>query len=342
MEKNPPIDRFLDYPGDLFDVRSPKEFAKGHIPCAVNLPLFSDQEREDVGKQYKKKGKEKAIELGLKIVGPKLSRLALLAKEKSVGKCSKIYCWRGGMRSASVGWLLDLMGKNTLTLKGGYKSFRKWVSKIFHKTYKIYIIGGMAGSGKTRILRTLHSMGEQVLDLESLAKHRGSSYGSLGKQPTNEQFENNLALQWISFDSLRPIWIENESRTIGSCVIPEPLFEKMRTAKLIQIEIPLNERLRNLRDDYKNCSADFLLQATESLCKRLGGLRTNQIKRAVLGEDYMDAYKIALEYYDKAYYYDLKRKKRNISLRISYKNLSSKEWAKKILSSIPPAKQGSL
>src|ERR1700733_14354956 len=226
---------FLFSTEPLFDVRSPGEFQHSHIPGAVSLPLFSDEERAQVGLCYKQQGKEPALMLGLKFVGPKLSEMA----DKVIKQClqgrARVYCWRGGMRSSSVAMLLRMTGLQVMTLEGGYKRFRRHVlqtlSQIFSE--KLVVIGGMTGSGKTEILRVLKERGEQVVDLEQLANHRGSAFGGIGMelQPSVEQFENKIACLWDKLDLDRRIWLEDESRMIGKCKIPDALFAAMMQAK---------------------------------------------------------------------------------------------------------------
>ena len=194
----------------ILDARAPTEFLQGRIPGAINLPLFDDLERESVGICYKSKGQEKAIELGLALVGPKMASLVNQAKRLSSGKPLQVYCARGGMRSSSLCWLLNFSGVKTSQLEGGYRSFRRAVLKKLEDAqqhYRWMILGGLTGSGKSAILKEMERMGEQVLDLEELACHRGSSFGSFGmpSQPTSEQFENEIASKIQQFDPTRPI-----------------------------------------------------------------------------------------------------------------------------------------
>ena len=185
----------LKDPVPLADVRTPAEFAHGHVPGAFNLPLFSDEERVSIGTTYKQVGKEAAILLGFDLTGPKWSGFIKQALEMAPEKKIAVHCWRGGMRSGAMAWALDIYGFEVYQVEGGYKQYRRWVLDQFEATYALFILGGMTGSGKTRILHELRSLGQQVIDLEELAQHRGSSFGSMNKlvQPTQEQFENNLA-----------------------------------------------------------------------------------------------------------------------------------------------------
>ena len=181
----------------ILDVRSPGEYAHGHIPGAYSLPLFTDEERKVVGTAYKQESQQEAIKKGLAYFGGRMVEM-VGATEKIIGedKTVIVHCWRGGMRSAGVAWLLDLYGFNVYTLTGGYKSFRRWCVAQFGLEYAFRVLGGFTGSGKTLILEALRAEGQRVIDLEALAAHKGSVFGHLGEppQPTQEMFENRLAL----------------------------------------------------------------------------------------------------------------------------------------------------
>lgn len=320
---------FLNLSGTIIDVRSPGEFFHGHMPGAINLPLFTDAERAVVGTIYKQTGREAAVEQGLELAAPKLCEFVQQAKH-FVGKgLAKIHCWRGGMRSSSMAWLLQTAGLKTVTLSGGYKAFRKWTLNSFAIKRQIVLVGGLTGSGKTDILKALKRNGEQVLDLESLANHRGSSYGMLGlpSQPSCEQFENAIALQWASFDSNRPIWIEDESRLIGSCKIPDAIFLQMRLAPLIVIEKPISERIQQLMLDYGKSNTADLIQATERIAKKLGSKRTKEVISQIKSGYLEKAMEIVLEYYDSAYLERLSERQQPVS-KIYKESFSCEDWAK--------------
>jgi tRNA 2-selenouridine synthase len=319
------IKEFLNTEGVIFDVRSPEEFTHAQIPGAINLPLFDDTERTAVGTTYKQKGKDAAIQLGLKLAGPKLSHYVSQAKTHRQ-KLAKIHCWRGGMRSAAMTWLLNFAGIKSVQLIGGYKAFRKWVLEQFSLSYKFIVISGMSGCGKTSILEALQSSGEQVINLEYLAKHRGSTYGLLGmgSQPTNEQFENDLALQLNRLDAERPIWIEDESHSIGSCYIPKSFFNQMISAPSILIETSFEERINRLMADYGLINPEDLILASKRISKRLGSQRTKEIIEAIQQSRLRDAIALALQYYDTTYIHSLKRKAQPISI-IHNTNLSFAE-----------------
>ncbi|EAW35385.1 tRNA 2-selenouridine(34) synthase MnmH [Lyngbya sp. PCC 8106] len=307
-------DEFFRSPGVILDVRSPAEYTQGHIPGAISFPLFSDEERALVGICYKQKGRNHAVELGMKIAGPKfadfIAQARVLAAESSV----RIYCWRGGMRSSGVAWVLEMAGFQVFLLQGGYKAFRRWGRSLFAVPQKIMILGGMTGTGKTEILNVLATLGEQTLDLEDLANHCGSSYGALGQppQPTNEQFWNLITVQWSQFQRHQSVWIEAESKRIGICRVPEEIFEQMELAPVIEIQRTREERLSLLVELYGTANRKELIQATERIRKHLGGLATQEAINFIEQEKLTEAFDLILRYYDKTYTYDLQKRQGSV------------------------------
>ncbi len=300
-----PVEEFLPLTDTLplVDVRSPAEFAQGHIPGAVNIPLFDNEERAAVGIRYKQGGNENAVMLGLEIVGPKMADLVRQAKKVARNKKIMVHCWRGGMRSASMAWLFETAGLEATLLEGGYKEYRRFIRQQFSKEAKIIVLGGYTGSGKTDVLKALEKQGEQFLDIEGIANHKGSAFGHLGQkpQPSNEQFENNLADAWRKFDFKRTIWVEDESRMLGRCGIPDPLFRKMRNSILLKIIIPKPEREKRLVKEYGELAQEGLLQSLEKIEQRLGGLATKEAREALESGDVKKVAEITLFYYDKSY-----------------------------------------
>ena len=305
-------DNLADMP--ILDVRSPGEYAKARIPGAISLPLFNDEERAQVGTCYKQKSREAAIELGFEIVGPKLAGLLHRAKQIAPDKRVRLHCWRGGMRSGAIAWMLGFSGFEIITLEGGYKAFRQWVRQTLAIPKQIVLLGGMTGTAKTDILHALAQQGEQVLDLEGLANHRGSSFGALclPPQPSTEQFENLLAVRWQQFDAKRPIWIEAESRNVGACRVPPELFGQMEKAFAVEITRPVTERVALLVDIYGQAETADLVAATERIRKRLGGQRTQEAIAFIESGDLAPAVEILLSYYDRAYRYELERRDRQV------------------------------
>ncbi|MDY7021033.1 MAG: tRNA 2-selenouridine(34) synthase MnmH [Cyanobacteriota bacterium] len=310
MSKSLDPDEFMIDSGVMLDVRSPGEYTQGHIPGAVSFPLFSDEERASVGICYKHQGRDRAVELGFAIAGPKFANFIAQARVLAPKGRVRIYCWRGGMRSSGVGWVLEMAGFEVVLLKGGYKAFRRWGRSLFSVPQKMMILGGMTGTGKTEILHTLAQSGEQTLDLEDFANHRGSSYGALDRppQPTTEQFWNLITIPWSQFQRQQPVWIEAESKRIGICRVPQEIFEQMEQAPVIEIQRTREERLSLLVDLYGSVDRQGLVQATERIRKRLGGLTTQKAVDLIQQEKLAEAFDLILNYYDKTYKYDLQKR----------------------------------
>lgn len=292
------------------DVRTPDEYEKGHIPGSVNLPLFTNEERKTVGITYKTYGREKSVEKGIELIHHKLLDLICRGREFSANKEILLYCWRGGLRSSSLAWLFDLAGFTTFTLEDGYKSYRNHILEIFNKPLKMIVIGGMTGSGKTEILTRLALAGEQVIDLENIAHHKGSAFGSLGqeKQPTNEQFENNLANTILRINPDLPVWIEDESRHIGFNQIPAGLYQQIRNSSIICLTTDRNTRIKRLIEDYSRYDKDELRQSVSRISKKLGGLNTTKAVKSLMSGNYHETVEIVLQYYDKTYDYGLRQR----------------------------------
>ncbi|MGZ2369026.1 tRNA 2-selenouridine(34) synthase MnmH [Ancylomarina sp. YFZ004] len=287
----------------MIDVRTPAEFEQGHIPGAINIPIFTNDERAQVGTKYKRASKDAAVLLGLELVGPKLSVFVRRAKKVAVDGEVLIHCWRGGMRSGSMAWLFETAGLKPSLLDGGYKAYRHHIREAFTRPTNLVVIGGYTGSGKTEILHKLTDLEEQVLDLEGVANHKGSAFGALGQadQPTTEQYENDLGKIWQEFDHSKTIWTEDESHSVGSVRINDPLFEQMRKAPLLAIIVPKSERIKRLVKEYACFDIDLLKQMCKKIEKRLGGLKVKKAFDSLEQGDYSTVADITLDYYDKAY-----------------------------------------
>ena len=335
------IDEFLAESKNalLLDVRSPGEYNHAHIPGAISFPLFTDEERKVVGTEYKQVSREAAIKIGLDYFGPKMRGMveeveklveslkvqsSKLDSEMTEGPDSElstpnsvfVYCWRGGMRSGAVAWLLSLYGFNVTVLAGGYKAFRNWVLKANASPYPLQLIGGYTGSGKTALLKELERKGEPVVNLEELASHKGSAFGNIGMppQPTQEMFENLLSfrLQAVSnkqknidlalpFKGTGGIWIEDESQRIGLINIPPPFWQNMRRSPIYFLDIPFEERLQNLTEEYGCLDKEMMIAAIERIAKRLGPVEAKTAIRLLQEGDIMESFRILLSYYDKHY-----------------------------------------
>ncbi len=351
----------------VIDVRSPGEYFYAQIPNAFSIPLFSDEQRKIVGTAYKQQSREAAIKIGLDFFGVKMKRVVEDVEEivadfqrsvtrdrnPQIDKVVIIHCWRGGMRSAAIAWLLDMYGFKVYSLAGGYKTFRNWVLKQFDKEYKLKILGGYTGSGKTIMLHELCRMGNTVIDLEKLANHKGSAFGGIGEdpQPTQEMFENLLAIKLKEVISQKyeegnnenltscflpptfDIWIEDESQRIGSLIIPNSFWEKMRKSPVYFVDIPFEQRLNYLVDTYGNFEKVNLVEAIGRIQKRLGGLETQNAARLLSENNIRECFRILLNYYDKLYAKGLNNRENLSSLlnKIDCENVNIKQNIQKIL-----------
>ena len=295
------------------DVRSPAEFEHAHIPHALNLPLFDNEQRALIGTTYKKQSREAAIKVGLPLFGAKMLPMietveAWIKDRQKENDLTKptiyVHCWRGGMRSAAVAWLLDLYGYKVIQLTGGYKAYRNWVLAQFTIPYSLKVLGGYTGSGKTEILHALQEKNYAVIDLEGLAHHKGSAYGAIGQlpQPSQEMFENIVAEKLLEVNKKqKSIWIEDESQRIGTVLIPTPLFHLMRNSTCYFMTIPFEQRLNFIVEGYGSFDQKSLIEATMRIQKRLGGLETKTAIDFITAGALKEAFSILLKYYDKWY-----------------------------------------
>lgn len=298
----------------MIDVRSPAEFEQGHIPGAVNIPLFDNDERAVVGTLYKQQGRKEAMMKGLEIVGPQMLKKAKQAMRHVVDGKLFVHCWRGGMRSESMAWLFSRLDIECTVLEGGYRAYRRYIHSQFARPWKFVILGGMTGSGKTELLHHIADMEMQMIDLEGLANHKGSAYGGIGKkgQPTTEQFENDLYLEFFKMNIDKLIWLEDESKPIGRVVIPDDIYFNMRKSKVVEVRMPKQQRIKRLAVEYAELDPEELKYSTERIKKRLGGENTRLCLEAIDNKDFDKAIDISLMYYDKTYTKGLKN--RDISL----------------------------
>ncbi|WP_375585100.1 tRNA 2-selenouridine(34) synthase MnmH [Cyclobacterium xiamenense] len=302
---------FLAYKREfpVLDTRSPAEYDAGHLPGAISFPLFDNKEREIIGTLYKEKGKQYAIREGLRIIGPKM--IGFIDKASALQSSQfLVHCWRGGMRSQSMAWLLELYGFSVWVLKGGYKAYRNASLTYFENPPSLRVLTGATGSMKTALLKQLREMGEQVVDLEALANHQGSSFGnqlSTG-QPTTEQFQNDLFDAFLALDPKSHVWIEDESFSIGRVHLIEPLYRQMQLAPHYHLKLPLEKRIDVLLGDYGGLSSEKLIKAIEGIARKLGIGNTRQAIAHVEAGELGKAAALVLNYYDRAYQKGIQKK----------------------------------
>lgn len=307
-----PADEFLGL-RDAFpvvDVRSPGEYTYGHIPGAVNIPLFDDSQRAEVGTLYKNEGNIKAVLRGIDLAAPQMSDKLVAALRLSAGSKMLLYCWRGGMRSEAMAWLFSTGGITPLLLDGGYKAYRNHILEELGRERRYIILGGLTGSGKTEILHHMMKEGKQVTDLEGLASHKGSAFGALGQppQPSSEHFANLLHDDMVSKIDDAAIWLEDESRNIGTVFMPDCFFERMQISPVIALMMSIETRMPRLLKEYTAFPVEQIITAVMKISKRLGGDRTSEAVEALKRGDYPTAIRITLEYYDKSYKYGLSKR----------------------------------
>lgn len=320
----------------VVDVRSPKEYEKGHITGAFNIPLFSDLERVEIGTLYKQKGKIPAIQRGLEFIGPKMRKISEEAMEISQKDHLKVYCWRGGMRSEKMSWLFELVGIKCNILKGGFKAYRNQLLKDFSELPELIVLQGPTGSGKTDVLAELSKLGEQILDLEGLARHRGSAFGhiGMGEQPTSLQFQNNLHHELMQLDRSKRIWIESESMSIGKVYLPETLWERINQGPVIELALPMNIRIQRLVDEYGRFGTEILISSTKKISKKFGPKNVGAVLDSLKNGDLSHAAGLLLSYYDRSYIFSQKKYKMNKPLLVESKTGDPLSNAKKLLKEV--------
>jgi tRNA 2-selenouridine synthase len=318
MLKEIAVEQFLNLEEAIaVDVRSPIEFCDGSIPGAINLPLFSNEERAEIGTIYKKTGQNAAKWKAMEVVSPKIPFLmAELKKLIDDGKVPVIHCWRGGMRSKSVCTFMEYSGLPSLRLTGGYKNYRQFILSKINEILpgKAIVIHGKTGVGKTEILHRLKSKGYPILDLEGIAGHRGSIFGAIGLGDGNNQknFDAQLFTELSKLEKSPYFIIEAESKRIGRVIQPQELLEKKENGHHLYLDASIHTRVNQIINEYVHPYSKFpwfkerVLEGLEKIEKRLNPNIVNELKQSFLNEDWYTLIQILLEdYYDSRY--DFKR-----------------------------------
>ncbi|GHM99843.1 tRNA 2-selenouridine synthase [Cytophagales bacterium WSM2-2] len=317
----------------IVDVRSPLEFQQGHIREAINIPLLNNEERVAVGTDYKQKGQAVAIKTGFRLVGPRLEEIVNEAERISAGKELLVHCWRGGMRSNNFCQFVSMARIKSSALTGGYKAYRQHALGNFKRPMSLILLTGFTGSGKSEILRALHAHGEQILDLEKLANHKGSAFGGLlmPPQPTTEQFQNELFEEILKLDLSRRIWVEDESIAIGKIFLPTDFWEKMNGGKIVQMDVTKEVRVQRLVNEYGSADREEFLEIMGKVIKKLGGQHYNAAREKLLQGDMTATIDILLTYYDKAYRNSIQKRKEKIISTLGWNGGDGSTFAKELI-----------
>lgn len=257
----------------IIDARSENEYAEDHLPGAVNWPSLDNAQRHEVGTLYKQVSPFDARKRGAALVSANIARhIEQHVMDKPKGWKPLVYCWRGGQRSGALSLVLGQIGFNVTLVEGGYKAFRAaLLAELPSLTQRLSfrVVCGPTGSGKTRLLQALPAAGAQVLDLEDLASHRSSVLGLIPgqPQPTQKHFDTLVWEQLRGFDPARPVYVESESRKVGNVAVPESLIAAMRASPCLRLDLPDEERVQLLLEDY-----DFFSRDPELFCQRLDAL----------------------------------------------------------------------
>jgi len=316
----------------VIDVRSEGEFATGHIPGVTNIPLLNNTERSSVGTTYRHQGQQAAIEEGFRLVGPRRDRMVLDAEKAAHGKEVIVHCWRGGMRSAYFSEFITTAGIQSRTLKGGYKAYRNAALDMFRTPLNLVSLTGCTGSGKSDLLRELDRQGEQVLDLEAMACHKGSAFGHLlqPSQPTTEQFQNDLYESLIKLDRSRRIWVEDESIAIGKIFLPSDFWIQLHASPLVRMDVRKDVRVSRLVAEYGPADRDEFLSIMSRISKKLGGQNFLAAAEKLKLGDMPAVMEILLTYYDKAYLRSMEKRSAQLKMAMSWDGQDISAFAREL------------
>ena len=300
----------LDF-DEIIDVRSPSEFIEDHVPGALNLPVLSDSERAQVGTLYRNASPFEARRMGAGLVSANIAcHLSGDLSDKDRDFRPLVYCWRGGKRSAAMAIVLSSIGWHPHLLDGGYKAYRSFVRQslagLLEQQIPFRVIAGLTGSGKTLLLQRLEKLGEQVVDLEAIAAHRGSALGEEPdqRQPGQKRFETLLLERLCILDSKRPVYIESESSRIGCLQIPDVMWSLMKKAPVIEVSVPRQDRATYLLNAYPHFTdnADLLIEKLEPVRRLQSSAVFAQWEEAISRGEFLEFVQSILEnHYDPAY-----------------------------------------